>query len=168
MISALSSCTGPIGWVLPRSCSWRSNPNSLLQMSRTSWSELIGFIIWPLGFVGNFTLLNRRLVRRDYCSVSSSLLSRLATDCLSCSIVPSWSFILTLWLSMISSSFMVLFTKPFIVLCWLDRRICWFVMMFYISVIYVVIAADIVWRMVSSRLCWIASVIIGTSVVTND
>jgi hypothetical protein len=45
---------------------------------------------------------------------------------------------------MISSSFLVLFVKPSIVLCWLYRRICWFVMMFCISVIDVVIAADIV------------------------
>jgi hypothetical protein len=63
---------------------------------------------------------------------------------------------------------LVLFVKSSIVLCWLDIRICWFVMMFCISVIYVVIAADIVWGIVSSRLCWIASVNNVTSVVTDD
>jgi hypothetical protein len=80
--------------------------------------------------------------------------------------ISAWTIYTQRWitqLSMISSSCLVLFDKPSIVLCWLDRRICSLVMMFYISVIDVVIAVDIVWGIVNSRFCCNASVIIGTN-----
>ena len=133
-------------------------------MSRTSWSEFMGLIIWPLpalGFVGNFTRLNRRLVWRQYCSVSSSILSRLALSSIGHLFLRfgfRW-FRLAVWFYLLSPLlFFVGWREGFVGLLWCSA---------YQS-IYVVIAADIVWRIVSSRLCWIASVITGINVVTND